>query len=329
MLKPNVYSKEQIGKPRLFDPTEGLTIVESPGRGRGYWAGAPSVLYDQDRKLFYLSYRLRKPLDEGRGYLSVLAESKDGIHFKSLVKITKDELGTSSIERSAITKNPDDSFSLYISYVDPVNNKWRIDLIRGDRPQDFDPRERVEILTSEKTDSEGVKDPWIMQIGGMYFMFVPYGPKTSVAEGYEIEELHKNGNVFVTGKILHPTALAISHNGVDFKWLGSVLEPGDKWDRNVARLSCILYDPPVFYALYDGRTGIGDFYEDRVGYAISLDLKHFYKISVDEPLLESPWGTKALRYVDAVQVEDKIYFYYECSIKDGSHELRLSRSSIF
>ena len=316
---------KKLGGLKLFDPIEGLTIFEPPGKGRGYWAGAPSAIYDVEKKLFYLSYRRRRPVGEGRGYVSIVAESKDGVHFKPSVEITKEELGTPSIERSAIVKNPDGSFSLYISYVDPNNNKWRIDLIKADRPEDFDAKERVEILTSEKTGTEGVKDPWVTQIGGMYFMFVPYGPKATVEQGYEVEDLHKTGNVFVTGKIPHPTALAVSHNGVDFKWLGSVLEPGDNWDKNVARFSCLLYDPPVFYAFYDGRTGIGDFYEDRTGYAMSLDLKRFYKVSVDKPILESPWGTKALRYLDAVRVKDKIYFYYECSRKDGSHELRLNQ----
>jgi hypothetical protein len=29
-----------------FDPAEGVTVVEPPGSGPGYWAGAASVLYD-------------------------------------------------------------------------------------------------------------------------------------------------------------------------------------------------------------------------------------------------------------------------------------------
>jgi len=325
MLNSVIDCEKKLGPLDLFDPIEGVTIFEPPGSGKGYWAGAPSVIYDLDRERFYLSYRCRKPVGEGRGYLSVVAESEDGLRFKPVVEIAKEDLGSPSIERSAIIKNSDGSFSLYISYVDPNNKKWRIDLIKADRTKDLDPRGRVEILTSESTGTEGVKDPWVMQIGGMYFMFVPYGPKDTIETGNEIETLHRTGNIFVTGKILHPTGLAMSHNGVDFEWLGNVLEPGDKWDKNVARLGCVLCDPPVFYALYDGRTGAGDFYEDRLGYAISLDLRQFYRVSVDRPILESPWGTGALRYVDAIQIEDYTYFYYECSRKDGSHELRLNK----
>jgi len=40
-------------------------VVKPPGRGRGFWAGAPSVIYDPEEKKFYLYYRLRKPVGEG------------------------------------------------------------------------------------------------------------------------------------------------------------------------------------------------------------------------------------------------------------------------
>ena len=217
MVNSVIDCEKKLGPLDLFDPIDGLTIFDPPGSGKGYWAGAPSVLYDLDRERFYLSYRLRRPVGEGRGYQSVVAESEDGLRFKTLVEIAKEELGSPSIERSAIVKNSDGSFSLYISYVDPTNKKWRIDLIKADRTEALDPGEKVEVLTADSTGTEGVKDPWVMQMGGMYFMFVPYGPKNTTRTGNEIEALHRTGNVFVTGKILHPTGLAVSHNGVDFE----------------------------------------------------------------------------------------------------------------
>ena len=40
----------------LFDPSAGATVIEPPGKGPGYWAGAPSAVYDQDTDTFFLHY---------------------------------------------------------------------------------------------------------------------------------------------------------------------------------------------------------------------------------------------------------------------------------
>jgi len=100
------------------------------------------------------------------------------------------------------------------------------------------------------------------------------------------------------------------------------------WDRSVSRMSCGLYLPPILYAFYDGRTGEGDFYEDRTGYAVSLDFENFHKVKETGPVLTSPWGTRALRYLDSVIVGNEVYYYYECARSDGSHELRKSKVSL-
>jgi len=201
-------------------------------------------------------------------------------------------------------------------------------VIEADRIEDFDPSERRPVLEPDSIDSEGVKDPWVVIIGGLYYMYASYGPRSSIAQGSTEEDLHGTGNVFVTGNILHPTGLALSVDGLRFKWCGAVISPGEGWDRSVSRMSCAVYLPPVLYAFYDGRTGEEDFYEDRTGYAVSLDFMNFHKVTEMEPVLYSPWGTKALRYLDAVPVGNRMYYYYECARTDGSHELRMNRVSL-
>ncbi len=54
---------------------EGATVVvEPPEVTTGSWAGAPSaVLVDGT---FYLAYRLRMPIGEGRGYANMIAKSR-------------------------------------------------------------------------------------------------------------------------------------------------------------------------------------------------------------------------------------------------------------
>ena len=62
----------------IADPDAQL-VIAPPGDGADYWAGAPSAVWQDDA--FYLAYRLRRPVTEGRGYANVVARSADGITF--------------------------------------------------------------------------------------------------------------------------------------------------------------------------------------------------------------------------------------------------------
>ena len=46
-------------------------VIEPPGTGPGFWAGGPSVVNTDG--VFHLAYRLRRPVDQGRGYANVVA----------------------------------------------------------------------------------------------------------------------------------------------------------------------------------------------------------------------------------------------------------------
>ncbi len=319
-----MQAKHWFGVPPLFDPAQGTTVLDPPGSGPGNWAGAPSALYDEGK--FYLSYRLRRPLTEGRGWTTRIDESTDGIHFRNIWAASKEDFASTSIERSALVKTPEGRFRLYVSYVDERRNRWLIDMIEGDTPASLDPKGRRTVLDPDDIDSEGVKDPWIALIGGLYYMFASHGPRQTIVAGSTEAALHSTGNIFTTGLVAHPTGLAISDDGIHFRWQGDVLVPGPAgaWDSNVARMACLLYQAPVWCMFYDGRTGKGDVYEDRTGLAVSADLHHFERLSTSGPVLQSPWGSGALRYMDAVPIGDRIYYYYECCRPDGSHETRVS-----
>jgi hypothetical protein len=310
--------------PPLFDPAEGFVVREPEGRGPGWWVGAPSAIYDGERRRFYLYYRKRRPLGEGRGWQVAVAESADGLHFTEIWHATKEQFNSSSIERSCIVKRPDGTYRLYVSYVAMPQNRWRIDLLEAADPRGWDPARRVTILEPEAVDAEGVKDPVVFSIGPRTYMFVPYGPRSSVVPGSTEEQLHGTGNVFTIPRIKHPTGVAVSEDGVRFEWCGDAILPGSGWDRQMARVSCVLYTPPVFQIFYDGRTGEGDIYEDRTGLYVTHDLHAFHKLTPDAPLLCSPHGQGCLRYLDAVPVGDRIFFYYEYGRADGGHELRVS-----
>ena len=318
------FSQERkwLGRVPLFNPSEGWLIRQPPGEGKGNWAGAPSAFYDGEQKRFYLSYRLRKPLTEGRGHLTCIAESKDGKEFNDIWAGKATEFNSPSIERSALIKTPEGRYRLYVSYVEATDNRWRIDMLEADHPSRLDPAGRKPVLRPDDVDSEGVKDPYILLIGGMYYMYVPYGPRAAVAPGSTARDLHGTGNVFTTALVAHPTGLAVSGDGVHFEWKGDVIRPGGSWDCNVTRLACVVYVPPVFTAFYDGRTGKGDVYEDRTGIAVGLTPENFESLSRKEPALSSPWGTGSLRYMDIVPLRDCFYYFYEQCRPDGAHELR-------
>lgn len=316
--------RKWLGAAPLFNPTESWVVAQPPGNGPGNWAGAPSALYDDARERFYLSYRVRRPLAEGRGFETRIAESTDARTFADVWVGRKEHFDSTSIERSALVKMPSGRYRLYVSYVAPSNGKWQIDMLEADSPEGFDPAKRLQVLHPDDVNSEGVKDPYILLVGGMYYMYVPHGPKASVTPNATLQQLHGTGNVFTTGLVAHPTALATSVDGVRFTWHADVISPGSGWDRNVARLACVLYRPPVWICYYDGRITSGDVYEDRTGIAMGLTPYKFERLTTDGPALFSPYSSGALRYSDVVPLGDELYFFYEMAREDGAHDLRCS-----
>lgn len=82
---------------RLFDPLDGVRVVEPLALGKGNWAGAPNVWLDETGDFWFVN-RLRKPHSH-RGYLLCIPKSSDGVHFTTVLEVTKDQLGTESMER--------------------------------------------------------------------------------------------------------------------------------------------------------------------------------------------------------------------------------------
>ena len=130
----------------LFDPTAGEIVREPPGAGPGYWAGAPGATYDPLTDRFYLTYRYRRPrgVAPDRGAEFRIAVSDDGIRFTDLWRLEKAELASASIERGCLPAGrhglrrlPDGCFALYISYVDPVDQRWCIDRLEAATPDGF------------------------------------------------------------------------------------------------------------------------------------------------------------------------------------------------
>ncbi len=322
-LKEN-QGKNWIGVVPLFSPEQGKTIISPPGEGPGYWAGAPSIFYDNG--IFYLNYRLRKPRGEGRGYESRLAKSENGINFETIWSVKREELNTESIERATLIKGIDEKYRLYISFVDPEDQKWRIDLIEAEEVKDLDVSKRKKVFTPSCIGAEGVKDPYVLIVGRKYYMFISYAPTLNNISSEIREKMHSTSDVYNTGITKSCTGLATSLDGKKFRWIGDILSPGNTgWDKYCRRITTIIYNSPVFTAIYDGIPSVEDNYEEKTGIATSFDLVNFEPVTVDEPILISPNSSGSLRYIDAVNFEREIWYYYEYARADGSHELRFNK----
>jgi hypothetical protein len=316
---------------QAFDPTRGITVLSPEASGPGYWVGAPGVTYDPERERFLLTYRRRRPRGQepDRGYQAYIAESQDGIHFADLWSVKKEQFGSTSIERLCLRKDGS-GYLLYVSYVDPADNRWRIDVLASTALDGFDPLLARPLLTAADTQTEGVKDPHVIRIGPAYYMFVSFA-KARPFRPEEVTRAHATADIYATGLTTCPTGLAVSGDGQRFRWLGEVLPTGEGWDRYQARLTSVLYVPAtqagaaIFVGFYDGSATAGENYEERCGMAVSFDLSRWHRLTADNPWARAPHSTGSLRYMDVVTVGEELLLYYEYARPDGSHELRMNR----
>lgn len=304
-----------------FDPEAGTPVIQPEGEGSGWWVGAPSVWWDGAR--YHLAFRTRRPQPE-RGGLFQIARSSDGERFEIVTSIRKEDLGTSSIERGALLQTGDGTWRLYLSFVDPDDGRWRIDLMEADSPESLDPVKRVPILTAADIGGEGVKDPWVCKVGTTWYMIASYAP---TPEGdVAPDDMHGTRDIYNTGTSKSLTGLATSEDGLSWRWQGAIFEPSvSGWDAYAARINTVYRQGVLFVGLYDGSKSVEENYEERCGLAVSGDLRSWHRVSTDGPAVGPNGGPGSVRYAEAVQGPDWVRFYYEFTRPDGSHELRTVR----
>ncbi len=309
----------------VFDPAQSEVVRSPVGQGPGYWVGAPGAFYDPETRRFWLTYRVREPRPV-RGGITRIAVSDDGRRFDDVAEFRKEQFDSDSIERCALQKGFDGVWRWYVSYVDPATSQWRIDLVEADRPEAIDPAARRPVFTTGMLPGiDGVKDPWLFVLGRLYYMISSIGLSVDV-DAAETAKKHATGDIFNTGLTISSTGLAVSADGVDFTWLGVTDTTRGPWDRYCFRVNSLLYTPPVFTAFYDGSADVQENYEEKCGLAQSLDLRSYQRISTNGPAITVPHGSTSVRYVDALPVREKVFFYFEQVRPDGSHELRVAVS---
>jgi hypothetical protein len=280
---------------------DGHTVIEPPEPGPGHWAGGPSAVATDDG--IYLAYRLRRPVDAGRGYAIVVARSDDGLAFTPLATFTKESFATASFERPALVQRPDGGWRLYVSCSTPNSFHWWVDAVDAPTPDAFSAYDRVSVWPGDE--HLACKDPVVMCGDRGWEAWVCCHPLDD----------HANTDRMYS-------RYATSPDGLEWAWGPIALEPRPgMWDGRGARLAAVFETSTGRVAYYDGRASSAENWSERTGVAVETADGTFAAIG-DTPAAESPDGTGALRYVSVVPVDSQLRMYYEACRADGAHEIR-------
>ena len=280
-----------------------------------WWAGAPSVVRAPDGA-FYLAARMRhadSPKGQ-RGYENRILRSGDGRCFEPINHLTREAAGVAGFEHPALV-------------IDPATGKFRLyscaGLERGwailkfddvDDPADFDARTARPVITAEYPDDgffhvTGHKDPVVYHDGEQWHLFTIGCDR--------IERIHH----FLSedGESWRPPP---RKRGLRFP----VIE-NTGWHNCYTRPASILPMAVGYLFVYEGShiDWRDPVYNIATGLAYTPDLRRFYDLSPDEPLLKSttPGAYHTWRYSHWMRVGGDVFVYFEAARPNNTNEVRL------
>lgn len=286
------------------DPHRATVVAAPLEGGPGHWAGAPSATLAADGSIA-LAYRLRRPVGEGRGRLTVLASSADGVAFETVGRIEAETYDSDSLERPALVRTPEGRWRCYLSIATASSLHWRIALLEADTLEQLPAAELVEVLPGDP--ATAYKDPVVLRHQGRYLAWIC---RHRISEPASADAMD--------------TLFATSDDGVSWT-LGpepALVPVAGTWYRRGARLSAVLLEGDHVQAAFDGRASYEENWEERTGLAQGR-LGGPLRVSDGEPVgADGPGTVGAARYLSAVDLGDgRLRLYYERRRADGAHEL--------
>jgi len=288
-----------IGRAISGEPA--TVVAEPPGVGAGFWAGGPSVVYEDG--LFHLAYRLRRPVDQGRGYANVVATSADGVRFEPVATVRADTFACASLERPALIRRADGGWRLYVSCSTPGSKHWWVEAVDtppGGVVADLAGGTRTVVLPGDA--GSAWKDVVVTRDGETWRM---WACEHMLDRGDD--EADRMRSVFLT-----------SADGLVWTSRRVALAPTPRtWDSRGVRITSAWESDGKWLASYDGRASAAENWFERTGFAVGAAPDEFEPVAgpIDR-------DGHTLRYLTIARLPTGLRVYFEAQRPDGSNDLR-------